>query len=135
MFKLPVIAARKRCVIKESNTSRVLGILNCSYSGFSFSYFFAFPIFYTCSESFVFLEILLCSGFSWGCSWFREMFRVLGVFRDVAVFRVPVFLKILHALHITKNEHFMSYAYTSMKQKMMHVSQALLSLQANTSCI
>ena len=29
----------------------------------------------------------------------------------------------------------MRYAYTSMEQKMIHVPQALLSLQADTSCI
>ena len=61
----------------------------------------------------VFLVFLGCSRFFggvpgflgvfqvfWGCSWF---FRCSGMFRDVPVFRcsgVPVFLEVLHAIHL-----------------------------------
>ena len=38
------------------------------------------------------------------------------------------FFPSVFSLLITKNEHFMRYAYTSMGQKMIHEPQALLSL-------
>ena len=43
----------------------------------------------------VFLVFLGCSGFSWGV---RVFFDCSGMFRDVPVFCVPVFLEVLHAI-------------------------------------
>ena len=45
----------------------------------------------------VFLVFLGCSGFSWECSGFLGgVPGFSGMFRDVPVFRVPVFLEVLH---------------------------------------
>ena len=51
----------------------------------------------------------------------QDFFEHLKVVHDF-------FFPLVFSLHITKSEHFMRYAYTSMEQKMIHVTQALLSL-------
>ena len=124
--RLRVVSLKKVQQLYCNWKPRVLGLLSCSYSWFLFSYYltfssflhFALFLFFWSVPGFlggvpgflggvpgflwafrVFLRMLLvssgCSGFFGWCSWF---FGCSVMFRDVPVFRVPVFLEVLHAL-------------------------------------
>ena len=68
----------------------------------------------------------------------KNFFFAFGLCKNVFLHQKVVhefFFPLVFSLHVTKNEPFMRYANTSMEQKMIHVPQALLSLQAYTTCI